>query len=47
MPELVHNHRDNDAPANDDVRVRIWNGQLAATAANHRDDQRSHHGSKD
>lgn len=46
MSQLVDNHGDNDDAANDNMGVGIWDGQLAATAANGSNDQSTDHGSE-
>ena len=46
VSQLVDNHGDNDDATNENLGVRIRNGQLAATAANYGDDQCTYHGSK-
>ncbi len=46
MPQLVDDHGDNNDAANDYVCVGVWDGQLAAAAANCSDDECTDHGSE-
>jgi len=39
VPQLIDDHSDNDDTADDNVGVRVWDGQLAATTANGGDDE--------
>ena len=46
VPQLIDDHSDNDDTADDNVGVRVWDGQLAATTANGGDDEGADHGSE-